>query len=101
MAFGCWESLWDVSLKPKIPRFPLTFMDESTFCITRAMTVRSLHFRTFKIVVKSDGFAKNCRIQCLRRALGVQPSVAIVCSRPIELLPLPYRTGSTWVSGDG
>ncbi len=40
VAFGFRESFLDVNRKPKSPRLPLTATDESTFCITSAITVR-------------------------------------------------------------
>ena len=76
-------------------------MAESTFCITKAITVRSLHFRTSNILRNIAGFFSTVLIHIDLRSFDLSPSVITVWSKPMKLEPFPYLTGSTWVCSSG
>ena len=78
VAFGRSESFSEVNRQPKIPRLLRTFIAESTSCITRAITVRSLHLFTLRIVAINPGLRIRAFNHCLRRSLTWKPSVIAV-----------------------
>ena len=78
MAFGLSASFLEVKRQPNNPLFEETLIEESTFCITSAITVLWLHRRTSKILKNNKGFLIAFLIQFARLCLAALPSVIIV-----------------------
>ena len=66
-----------------------TVSELSTFCITSAISERSLQRRTFNSRALSSGSLASWRAHTFQRATPGRASVMTVVSSPIRLLPRP------------